>query len=107
MNTIDDLYEKCAGLPRYMHEGICEYVENGRPVGGFLQAVISNDLKEACTHADDVNRHLLFEYMEFFYNYAPRACTGSPEAYQAWVTQGGRQGHIKRMKDNELATTGK
>ncbi len=73
-----------AGIPRYMHEGIIEYVENGRPMGSFLTAVFNNDLVTACRHADDTNRHLLFNYVSWLHDHAPVGCYGSPDSTEKW-----------------------
>jgi hypothetical protein len=72
-----------SGIPEYMHGGIIRFYENGIPPGGFLIAVIDNDLREACARADDTNRHRLFEYMAWFYNSAPSGTWG----YQGAVNQ--------------------
>lgn len=68
------------GIPAYMHDGIVQYYENGIPPGGFLTAVIDNDLQKACGRADDTNRHCLFAYMQWFYNHAPSGTWGYPGA---------------------------
>jgi hypothetical protein len=61
------------------------YVLNHIPTGGFLEAVLSNDLKEACARADSQNRYLLFEIVSYLYNEVPSACWGSPEKVQKWL----------------------
>jgi len=69
-------------------ESLQAYIEFGRPVGSFLEAVISNDLKESVIRADDLNIHLLPKYVEWLYNNAPIAPTaawGSSEIYQTWI----------------------
>jgi hypothetical protein len=53
--------------------------------GEFLQAVLANDLKDACGRADSTNVHLLPVYVTFLYNKAPAACWGSREAIVAWA----------------------
>lgn len=78
-------------IPRYMYEGIVEYVFAGRPVGNFLTAVFSNDLKQACDRADDTNKHLLYEYVFFLYNHAPRACWGSEQNVLTWMSHRGME----------------
>lgn len=72
-------------LPERMHGAIQRYLENGIPPGDFLTAVICNDLTEACSRADDENRHLLFEYVKFFYCYAPTGSWGSKDNFEAWM----------------------
>jgi hypothetical protein len=87
--TIDGREPDWGLLPERMHDGIQCYIENGIRPGDFLTAVICNDLREACRCADDENRHLLFEYVKFFYAHAPCDCWGSPEKYKAWVRHRG------------------
>src|SRR6266702_2435822 len=65
---------------------IDRYVNNRIPAGGFLQAVLSNDLKEACARADNQNRYLLFEIVGYLYNEIPASCWGSPERVENWLT---------------------
>ena len=61
------------------------YVSRRIPTGGFLEAVLSNDLKEACARADNQNRQLLFEIVGYIYNEVPAQCWGSPEKVNLWL----------------------
>jgi hypothetical protein len=74
-------------IPKNMHGGILRYVEHGILPGDFLRAVISNDLREACSRADDINLHNLPAYVSFFYNNTPGSCWGSREKMMAWHTR--------------------
>lgn len=76
-------------LPHYMQAPVTAYLETGRIPGGFLQAVISNDLCGAVGRADAVNFASLRQYAIFFRNFAPAACYGSPEKMRDWNRQGG------------------
>ena len=76
-------------IPDYMRASIQDYILLGRPVGHFLTAVFSNDLKEACIRADDVNIQHIGNYAKFLYNYAPIGCWGSPENHKNWLKSGG------------------
>lgn len=82
-------------IPGRMMDGIDLYVNEGVKPGGFLQAVICNDLKEAFGRADDENFHNIPAYINYFYNDAPAACWGSKEAMKAWV-----KAHTKRRSDD-------
>ena len=53
--------------------------------GGFLQAVICNDLKEAFGRADEDNTRAMKEIVSWFYNEAPSDCWGSREKMEAWI----------------------
>lgn len=41
------------------------------PIGNFLQAVLKNNLSEACGYADETNRRVLYTYVQFLYNNLP------------------------------------
>lgn len=72
-------------IPAHMVERLRAYIEHGHPMGDFLQAVISNDLREACSRADDTNCQILPAYVVYLFNEAPAACWGSPGKYEAWL----------------------
>lgn len=72
-------------VPEHIRESLLAYANEHRPVGSFLEAVISNDLKEALGRADAENIDNLFAIVSWLYNYAPSPCWGSPERYAAWV----------------------
>jgi len=61
------------------------YINERQPLGGFLQAVVSNDLKEAVGRADDININLIPKYVRWLYNYAPIGSWGSVENYERWI----------------------
>lgn len=66
-------------------ESIRAYADEGRPTGGFLKAVLSNDLQGAFGKADDGNQATMFEIISYCYNEIPSACWGSPEAVKKWI----------------------
>ena len=74
-------------LPARMIPGLIRYIEDGILPGDFLQAILRNDLKEACAHADDENQGLIFQYVFALHNYAPSACWGSPAHVADWIEQ--------------------
>ena len=84
------------GIPAHMRSGTKLYIENGIPPGSFLTAVICNDLFLACGKADDINRHVLWEWCKFFYNEAPSTCFGSPEKMNKWMNHRGLDGIAKQ-----------
>lgn len=81
-----------AMLPAYMQEGVLRWIENGSIPGGFLCAVLENNLFEAFTKADLTNRAAMGAYVEFFFNHAPEDCWGSPEKVRAWAEHEGLKG---------------
>lgn len=72
-------------IPPHMMSRLNAYINHGTYVGGFLQAVISNDLKQAVSRADDTNINLLPAYVIYLYNEAPALCWGSRERFDAWI----------------------
>jgi hypothetical protein len=72
-------------IPERMMESVKAYIRDGRPTGQFLQAIICNDLLEACGRADDENIRIIPIFVSYFYNEAPSPCWGSKEAYVKWV----------------------
>ena len=62
------------------------YVNDRCPTGGFLYAVLSNDLTEACAHADMRNLRQLPEIVTYIYNNLPSICWGSPEKVESWLS---------------------
>jgi hypothetical protein len=66
-------------------ESLKRYVDQKIPPGGFMHAVLTNDLRRACGQADINNRRKIFEYVEWLYNEAPADCWGSIEKVNAWL----------------------
>jgi hypothetical protein len=69
-------------------EELWRYYNRHCPTGSFLEAVICNDLREACALADDKNLWILPVIVAWLYNHAPGGCWGSSEKYEAWVAFG-------------------
>ena len=59
-----------------MMYGLERYIEGHIKPGGFLSAVLKNDLRGAINHADNENIQKLPAYIEFLYNEAPSLCCG-------------------------------
>lgn len=72
-------------LPEHIRSSVKSYIEDGVPVGSFLQAVICNDLTESFARADEINIARMFDIVLFFYNEAPLPCWRSKENMVAWT----------------------
>jgi len=83
--TSDDAERAWGKIPVYMRSGIANYVLRGIEPGSFVKAVLQNDLRCAILRADDINQHLLPDYVRFMCNYLPSAAWGSFEKYNAWI----------------------
>lgn len=66
-------------------QALDNYGTDGIPTGGFLRAVLSNDLFLALRKADIDNQHDIFEIVHYVYNELPGNCWGSKEAVAAWL----------------------
>lgn len=71
-----------------MVSALNRYAQMRCPVGGFLTALLSNDLKEACGRADDDNLHNIPALVAYCYNELPSPCWGSPEKVANWLNAG-------------------
>jgi len=63
------------------------YAEKHVPLGGFLEAVIANDLWGAVGRADRESLAHLRQVVEYVWNELPSACCGSRERYRAWIEE--------------------
>ena len=68
-------------------ESLKRYIDQGIPTGGFLSAVLENNLSEAFGRADEHNCETLFHICGFIYNEIPRAAWGSEAKVKAWLEQ--------------------
>lgn len=78
-----DLY-----VPEHTRETLRMYVEEGYDPGGFVTAVLCNDLMGAVSRADSTNIRYLRDIAMFVYNRVPSRAYGGPgliEAYKAEV----------------------
>ncbi len=71
--------------PEWVRESLTLYAEHRIEPGGFLTAVLANDLMEAVGRADADNLMLLSPICGFIYNELPSPCHGSREAVAAWL----------------------
>ena len=74
-------------IPALKLNGLKLYVEYGVLPSGFMQAVISNDLRRSLERADDTNLPLIPAYVSWLYNEAPAASWGSPDKMAEWVSR--------------------
>ena len=70
-----------------MLQALRAYADHGVEPGGFLTAVLENNLMEAVSRADNYNVRGLYEICCYVYNRLPSNCHGSPERVQQWFTK--------------------
>lgn len=72
-------------IPPHMHEGLHRYIDEGIEPGGFMTAVLANDLSRAALCADSANKYKLADYIIFVHNYLPIGSYGSYEKVVLWM----------------------
>ena len=73
-------------LPAATKLALYEYAKSRLVPGDYLRAVVSNDLRLACHHADSQNLRTMHLAVRWMYNNAPSTCWGSHEAFAAWTS---------------------
>lgn len=61
------------------------WIEKRTDPGGFLTAVLCNDLSGAVSRADDRNVELIPNFVKLLYNFAPADCWGSEQKFYEWT----------------------
>jgi hypothetical protein len=98
MLFFDDEYE---AIPSNTQSGLERYIEKRIMPGGFLTAVLSNDLMGAVAHADSGNIHALPLIARFVYNRLPSTCHGSIQKMNNWCEAGNRD-ELFRVAQGEV-----
>jgi hypothetical protein len=76
---------KYAKIPTNTQGALARYIENKILPGGFLCAVLRNDLFSAVGHADSGNLSALTLIVEYIHNNLPSSCYGSREAINRYA----------------------
>lgn len=66
-------------------DSLSRYVEHRIPTGGFLQAVLENNLTESYSRADSGALVNIPHIVAYCYNKLPSNCWGSPTKVKAWL----------------------
>jgi len=73
----------------HMEGAIERYIEHRIYPGGFMAALLSNDLIGAFARADHINSEKMREWSEWLYNAKiPHECWGSAEKVAKWLEGG-------------------
>lgn len=89
LNDDDDHTPGAAALrrvPAHLRGGLLRYLHEHIPTGGFLSAVLRNDLIGAVAHGDPSSQAGLVAIVLFLVNHAPASAFGSPARVDAWLT---------------------
>lgn len=79
-------------IPQITREAIDAWVHRARPTGGFLSAVLQNDLRSAVGHADEEHVDVLPVIVAYLVNLCPVGCWGSESTMEDWRRLGGMSG---------------
>lgn len=83
-----------------LHEAVDSirwYVDHGRPTGGFLRAVLANDLMEAIRRGDESSLENLPAICRYIYNDIPANVHGSYERVDQHIAVKQAQRHDDLM----------
>ena len=72
-------------IPKNTLAGLKRYAKDRIHPGGFLTAVLENNLRKSFGQADKENREALFEIVCHCYKELPSICWGSPEKVKNWL----------------------
>lgn len=92
---MDDLQDGLIkhNIPQHMWESVRNYIEHGFAPGGFLYAVLTNNLADSFNKGDMLNAQSLGNYVRFMWWEIDSDAWGSPEKVDAWIKKGGSLGH--------------
>lgn len=71
-------------IPERTKQTIDDYVEHGYNPGGFVSAVLENNLVDAVSRADRENLEHLSEICDYVYWKIPADCWGSTAKVKDW-----------------------
>lgn len=78
-------------IPEHTKESLMNYFNRCWEPGGFLMAVLRNDLYAAATKADYVNGPELANIVKWIINNAPYGSYGDHEVVKDWLNKGYHQ----------------
>jgi len=86
--VIREAIEHLDTLPEHLRAGMQNYLRDGLTPGGFMCAVLDNDLIDAVAHCSDKeNAESLIALCLYLLYWAPALAYGSPEKRKAWQEQ--------------------
>ncbi len=72
-------------VPQHTLQSFTNYVEHGAPPGGFMCAILADDLQDARGRADEANLANLPAIVAYRDTQIPRECWGSRAAMKDWM----------------------
>jgi hypothetical protein len=86
-------------LPASTEQALRMYVDEGYRPGGFLCAVLNNNLFRAVSQADTENRAALADIVKFIYNRCPQRCHGDTYDSDKYVDRVDEYCHFVRGEE--------
>ena len=83
--TREEAQERYPKIPEQILDSLYRYVEKRIPTGGFLRAVLANDLFEAMGRADSECINAILYICQFIYCNCPGGCYGSYQRVNEWI----------------------
>lgn len=78
-------------IPLHAQDTLENYLLRGWSPGGFLTAVLANDLMRACTSCDPTNRQSLVDIAKWVQHRAPTGSWGNYDTVDAWINDVGQR----------------
>lgn len=85
-------------IPENLKDGIENYLIHRLKPGGFLSAVIRNDLFGAVGRADTESLNCLLLIVRWFYNRAPSVSHGSSSAMSRWLNRVENESVVEKLE---------
>lgn len=82
-------------IPERVMNNLLHYVKGEEAPGGFLYAVLCNDLFSAVGRADEEMKPLIPLLVNYIHWNVPGGCHGSPEIVKDWFNQKQEEKKIK------------
>lgn len=92
-------------IPDHAKEALMNYFNNCWEPGGFLMAVLCNDLYAAATKADHINGPELTYIVKWIINNAPYGSWGDRETVDDWLKKGRYQQAYEKKRLVEILST--
>lgn len=94
-----------ANVPGHTQEALFNYFVHGYEPGGFLSAVLRNDLVGAASKADSTNKECLANIAIWIMNNAPYGSWGDQDLIDRWLKKGPYQQRFEKEYVLHLLST--
>lgn len=90
-------------LPHNLQAGLVAYINEGTETGGFLRAVLENDLMSAIARADAHSLAWFVPLCQCILHHAPDGCYGSKEKVEKWLEGARLRNELQRTVERMSA----